>query len=378
MSQTFRSTYCGNVHAAHDLDSWIAAAQRFSVPIAERRGGRRFGLGVWWDASLARELRVSGGLRSRLRGWLAERGLEIWTVNVFPFEAFHDDEVKLGVYSPDWADEARVQYTLDAAAVVADLAHPGEIVSLSTLPLGYGQGDERKMARNLVRVASSFAAIEARTGVELVLAIEPEPFCLRETVAGVREFLQDRVFGAPDAPVDEAALRRHLGICIDLCHLAVIGEDPVAAIEGLDRAGVRMPKVQVSSCLELRDPAAALDELLAFDEPRYLHQTVSLDGELRALDLSEVRARRDEFVRADGLRTHFHLPIYWDSDGALGSTRNEVERVLAAYASRAGETPLLEVETYTWSVLDPAWAPESDLVRGIAAELDFVDRAVAV
>ena len=119
----------------------------------------------------------------------------------------------------------------------------------------------------------------------------------------------------------------------------------------------------MSSCLELRDPRS-LDLLLAFDEPRYLHQSVSNSG-LRALDLPEVRARAEEFAAEKCIRTHFHMPVFWDDD-VLGSTRREVERVLRALRP---PYPVLEVETYTWSVLDRAMVGTRDLVHGLCEEL---------
>ena len=367
-----RTTYCGNVHPAPDLEAWLDSIERYAAPVGVDRTD--YGLGVWWNATVARELRGSAEARQRVREFLAQHGFGIWTCNVFPYGGFHDDSVKTAVYAPDWSCEDRLDYTRAVAEVVADLAGAGATVSLSTLPLGYEDGDRRMMARNLARAASALAAIEDRTGCRVVLALEPEPFCLLERADVAADFLQERVFGAPDSPVSEDVMRRHLGVCIDLCHLAVVGEDPRSALDDLQRAGVEVPKIQVSSCLELRDPGTALDALLAFDEPRYLHQTVSFDGALRALDLDEVRARRAEFERADGLRTHFHLPLFWDDAGALGSTREAVEAFLASLVSRPPTaTPLLEVETYTWSVLDPAWQPESDLVAGIRKELEFVD-----
>ena len=68
------------------------------------------------------------------------------------------------------------------------------------------------------------------------------------------------------------------------------------------------------------------------------------------------------------MRTHFHMPIFWDGDEVLGSTRSEVERVLAGLPE---PRPLLEVETYTWSVLDRDVVGYEDLVRGLCEELAF-------
>ena len=130
-----------------------------------------------------------------------------------------------------------------------------------------------------------------------------------------------------------------------------------------------VPKIQVSSCLEVRDPAG-LDALLAFDEPRYLHQTMASGG-ARALDLGEVRARREEFAGGGRVRTHYHVPLDWDQEGVFGSTQAEVRRVLRALAASEAPTPLLEVETYTWSVLGDTFGGEA-LHERIQRELDWV------
>ena len=69
------------------------------------------------------------------------------------------------------------------------------------------------------------------------------------------------------------------------------------------------------------------------------------------------------------LRTHFHLPVFWDRDGALGSTRSLLRRALEEMPR---PLPLLEVETYTWGVL-PDWdTSEEGLRAGIRRELDFI------
>jgi hypothetical protein len=171
--------------------------------------------------------------------------------------------------------------------------------------------------------------------------------------------------------VPERVLRRHLGVCVDLCHLAVVGEDPLRALADLRTRGIAVPKIQVSACLELRD-ASALDRLLAFAEPRYLHQTAARSG-ARALDLPDVARRRAEFARPDAgvVRSHYHVPLFWDDAGPLGSTQREVARVLRALAAGPDPLPLLEVETYTWSVLGD-FAGQAPLHRHLQRELDQV------
>ena len=68
------------------------------------------------------------------------------------------------------------------------------------------------------------------------------------------------------------------------------------------------------------------------------------------------------------MRCHFHVPIGWDRDGAFGSTRTAVDRCLRDLPR---PLPLLEVETYTWSVVE-ARMGQGDLVADLRAELDYV------
>lgn len=377
---SLRLTYCGNVHPAADLEAWLAALARFAAPVAAhmRRRGLPFGLGSWWNATIARQLVSDETALRRVQAHLERLQLPLWTMNVFPHGVFHDAVVKTAVYTPDWQHEDRVQYSRDCAEVAARLAARGEVVPLSTLPLGYRAAGEvadlRKMARNLARIASAFAAIETRTGVCCVLALEPEPFCLLERCDQAADFLERWLFDEGAwTTVPEDVLRRHLGVCVDLCHLAVVGEEPLAALADLRRRRIAVPKIQVSSCLELRD-GAALDELLRYDEPVYLHQTVAGSG-ARALDLAQVRQRRAEFT---GLaRTHFHMPIgQGDLRPGLGTTRGEVERVLRALGQGTEVLPVLEVETYTWPLL--AAQRRGFGVEDLCGELDFAANLLGV
>ncbi len=377
-----RVTYCGNVHAAPDLAAVEAALRQHTAPVAAaaRAAGRPFGIGAWWPNTLAQQLLADPAARERLAAALREHDVEPWTLNVFPYGGFHDEVVKTAVYRPDWGDEERLHYTRACAEVAAGLLPSGRELPLSTLPLGYrargdAAADLRLMARNLARCASAFAAIEQRTGVRCVLALEPEPDCLLETAAATAAFLEHWLFdeGAwTTVPGD--VLRAHVGVCVDLCHLAVVGEDPLQALRDLRARGIAVPKIQVSACLELRD-GDALDRLLAFAEPRYLHQTVAASG-ARVLDLPDVAAARAAFAGGGRVRSHYHVPVFWDAPGALGSTQREVARVLQALPRLGPPWPLLEVETYTWSVLGD-FAGDAPLHERLAQELAWTASQLA-
>jgi sugar phosphate isomerase/epimerase len=290
-----------------------------------------------------------------LRGELRRRGLEVVTLNAFPYQGFHEASVKKAVYLPDWSDPARLSYTLACARVLAALL-PDDAAggSVSTLPLawrGTWRADQADAARrNITALADGLAAIAGETGRPVRVGFEPEPGCLVETTGQAGELMTE-------------VSTEWLGVCLDLCHLAVGFETPARA------ARLPVVKAQVSNALQADDPAdpptrAALSR---FDEPRFLHQTreAGPDGVMGTDDLAE--ALNGRLPGRGPWRVHFHVPLHADLSPPLRTTRPDL---LAGLETLVGGehalTDHLEVETYTWSVLPD---PPSDPVTGIAAEL---------
>jgi hypothetical protein len=183
----------------------------------------------------------------------------------------------------------------------------------------------------------------------------------------------ERLFAAADEQGILAAARRHLGVCYDVCHQAVEFEDVAESIRQLHAADVRINKVHITCALHVERPAerpAALEQLSAFAEPRYLHQTFARGpgGIVHQLDLTKelCQSPPSDFALADAWRVHFHVPVHRQSLGELGTTRPELQAALAAVAALP-YAPHLEVETYTWGVL-PGEQPET-LADGLASEL---------
>src|SRR5699024_8035335 len=160
--------------------------RRFAGPVRERLGVDRLGVGLWLPAATAALLAREPGEIDALRAVLAEQGLEVVTLNAFPYGGFHDPVVKHRVYRPDWTERARLDYTLDAAAVLAELlpddARRG---SISTLPLAWWTpwSDEAAQAAraNLDALATGLARLREETGRTVRVGFEPEPGCVVET-----------------------------------------------------------------------------------------------------------------------------------------------------------------------------------------------------
>ena len=65
----------------------------------------------------------------RLRRDLDARGLEVVTLNGFPYRSFHAPVVKYAVYQPDWLSRERLDYTVNLARVLAGLLPPDATVT---------------------------------------------------------------------------------------------------------------------------------------------------------------------------------------------------------------------------------------------------------
>ncbi len=365
--------YCTNVAPAPTVRALVASLDGLWREVRERAGLERLALGLWFHHRVARELAMSPAALARVRAALATNGLAAVTYNAFPAAAFHARVVKDAVYRPDWLAEERRAYTADVARIAASLAAPGDVVPLSTLPLGFPKWDaarRRAAAEVLVGVALDLAALEQGSGVSVRLALEPEPACALETTDEMLAFWQDDLL--PVAGARGGDVRRHLGVCLDLCHAAVEHEDPVAAMARYEEAGVAVHKVQVSAAVHVPRPAddGQRSLLAAFVEPRWLHQVGAADGRVAA-DLPEALAD-EELAEAGPWRVHFHVPLHRNEVGGLPTTRPDVERFLHHVTARA-HPALLEIETYTWSVV-PGASP--DLAGNVAAELRWTTEAL--
>ncbi|MGH9011236.1 MAG: metabolite traffic protein EboE, partial [Acidimicrobiia bacterium] len=135
---TIHLAYCSNVHPAEDVDGVVGQLARFTEPVRRSLDVPRLGVGLWLPAPAAARLAAEEAEVTRLRGALDRRGLEVVTLNGFPYRGFHDPVVKRAVYHPDWLDPARAAYTLDLARVlVALLPDDVDEGTISTLPLAW-------------------------------------------------------------------------------------------------------------------------------------------------------------------------------------------------------------------------------------------------
>ena len=118
-------TYCTNIHPGESLADVRNALTYFVPEIKQRISPKAdFGVGLRLAAQAASELEAPFAI-DELRSLLAREGLFVFTLNGFPYGAFHGTRVKERVYSPDWLEPERVLYTESLARVLRKLLPPG-------------------------------------------------------------------------------------------------------------------------------------------------------------------------------------------------------------------------------------------------------------
>lgn len=377
--------YCTNVHPGRSLEVYWQQLRLHAVATRKELGeGSPLPLGLWFSQRSAEELLSDRHLFASFRSWLDSEQLLPYTLNGFPQGDFHEPIVKHAVYLPSWMDAERVAYTRNLIHVLDALLPPGDVGTISTMPIRWGQpvllhDESLRAAANLWQIVEELATLEANTGRRIVLCIEPEPGCALQSTADVVRFFGDYL----DAAGDPARRERYLGVCHDICHTAVMFEDQSFTLRAYRDAKISVAKIQVSAALEVNfsgeGPADSekLKQLSTFAEDRYLHQTKCRypnGSQTFCEDLPQLLKINPRPEAGETWRVHFHVPVFAQKLGALDSTQAEILAWKNA-AMDQDESPHIEVETYAWGVLPEAFRPP-ELSQGIAEEIRWVKKLI--
>ncbi len=176
--------YCTNVHPADDLDGVAAQLERYAARGA--RAPRRrpsLGIGLWLAApALADAAAAEAGCAAQLG---ARCGLEVVTLNGFPYKAFHAPGGQARrLPAATGPTPTRRDYTLGLARLLAKLL-PDDVVRghhldpAARLARGLGRrGAGRRACVRWPTSPPSSRSLEAATGKRIRLALEPEPGCV--------------------------------------------------------------------------------------------------------------------------------------------------------------------------------------------------------
>jgi hypothetical protein len=377
----------------HPGDTWTEMWNSLTtyVPQVKQRvcPDKPFGVSLRISNASAKTLTRDPGERKRLKAFLDEHDLYLYTVNAFPYGPFKNQVVKEQVYEPDWSTLQRETYTMEVANILAEIAPPSVDPTIQSPPLGFkpkvtSQKVVDAFTHHVLRVVAHLIKLHQTTGRTVRLALEPEPYCFLETTEEALDYFKNHLYAssAVDSIVSqtglghakaEIAIRNHLGMVYDICHQAVEYEDIGASLRALADAGIPVFKLQEAAALRVPEVTQAkVDALRRFADTVYLTQTVEKRGGklTRYLNLEDAFAAWEKDPGPREWRTHFHVPVFLDDLGDFKTTRFAIEDALRFHKQNK-LSPQLEIETYTWDVL-PEHLKTGDIIDYVCMEIDWV------
>ena len=388
-------TYSTLVHPADDWPQLWDSLNTY-LPQVKRRisPNQPFGVCIRLSHLTAAELSGKKAERDKLKAFLKDQDLYVYTANAFVYGVFKNTRVKENVYEPDWRTAERREYTKQVADILADICPAAVTPSIQTAPLGFkprvtGPEVVAAFTDNVLQVCAHLVHLERTTGTLLTLGLEPEPRCHLETTDETIAYFQQHLFTGAAArrlsalaqiPMDTAiaALRRHLGVVFDIGHQAVGFEDIPASLQKLVDAGIPIVKLQEAAAMYIGEVTdEKVEALKRFTNTIYLSQTAECRGDHleHFLNLEDAMAGWATDKTPRQWRTHFHVPVFLKDLGPCQSTQFALEQALAMHK----QTPLsrhLEIETYTWDVL-PDQLKTGDIVEYVCRELEWVKAQLA-
>src|SRR5438477_8032686 len=222
-------TYSTLVHPGDTWEEMWHSLTTYVPKVKERIAPKEpFGISLRLANASAERLVHDKPEREKLKKFLADNDMYLYTVNAFPYGPFKGQRVKELVYEPDWRSDERMQYTMNVAEILGDVAPEGSSPSIQSAPLGFkprvtGPDVVASYTEHVLRVAARLVEIHERTGRMVGLALEPEPFCFLETTDEAIDYFTHHLYSGASAarvaklahiPISEAhiALRRHLGV----------------------------------------------------------------------------------------------------------------------------------------------------------------------
>ncbi|WP_373494442.1 metabolite traffic protein EboE [Aquiflexum sp.] len=389
-------TYCTNIHPGERWAETFENLKQYIPKIKnELSPNKPFGIGLRSSHEASLDLAKPEKL-TEFKTWLKENDCYVFTLNGFPYGGFHRQVVKDEVHKPDWTTPERLTYTGRLFDILSDLLPEGLDGGISTSPLSYRHWYKtpleleeaiKKSTLHLAKIAGKLYSIQQSTGKLLHLDIEPEPDGILENTKEVIDFYQNYLVPIGTEYLEkelglsrqeaEKCLKEHIRICYDVCHFAVVYENPEDVFEAFEANGIKIGKIQISAALKADIPQSRNERkelralIFPFSESTYLHQVVAKGQNGQLASFKDLHEAMNTLESTDAMewRIHYHVPIFLSDYGRISSTQTDILEVLK-YISRKKVCKHLEVETYTWEVL-----PEGinlDLGSSITRELQWV------
>lgn len=389
--------YCSNVHPGELLDDVIDNISTKFNTVKMQRDLTEMASGLWLSAKAADSLVNSANEMSRFQLAVISSGMQLTSLNGFPYGNFHQSVVKKSVYLPDWAQSDRLVYSKNLATILATCLPEGyEQGAISTLPLGYAQGwsavQQKNAVHQLIELSCFLQKLEQDTGKHICFGIEMEPDCVLESTAQLVKFFQDDLLPAASRKnIKSEHILRFIGCCFDTCHQAVMNENIYESLTAIENAGIRVCKIQISNALSAHISNEQQIRQLTdvFFDDKFLHQTkivtplkmIEQEQKITALADLSLPGLTTAFNQSKSaspelqIKIHYHIPIHQITFSLdfLSSTQYAILQALDYLKSHEQCRPVLEIETYTWlNFVSDKGDQDNSLITGLINEFTWL------
>src|SRR5258706_6832699 len=139
-------TYSTLVHPADDWRELGDSLQTYLPTVKQRISPNQpFGVCIRLSHLTAAELSSKKAERDKLKQFLKDQDLYVYTANAFVYGVFKNTRIKEQVYEPDLPTNDRRIYTMQVADILADIFPAPLTPPIQTAPLGFqprGTGPE--------------------------------------------------------------------------------------------------------------------------------------------------------------------------------------------------------------------------------------------
>ncbi len=388
--------YCSNIHPG---ESWVETFNNLKLhttKVKKKVTHAAFGIGLRLSNQATIELLAKQHL-DEFKNWLKSQNMYVFTMNGFPYGAFHNKPVKDQVHHPDWTTNERLDYTLRLIRILTELLPENIEGGISTSPISYKHWYSGAIKNNkvdeacehLIKIAYELIKIKQTTGKTIHIDIEPEPDGILESSKDCINFFNKKLIPVGKnilskqlnikTKTAEKKIKDHIQICFDVCHFAIGYEEPETALKNLINAGINIGKIQISSALSsgeltLLNRNSIKQQLKQFNEPIYLHQAVVRKTNGTLSHFKDLGLALDKLDNSwSEIRTHYHVPIFTNHFEELESTQLEIKKTIKA-CKKLNVSNHFEVETYTWSILPKHL--QQNIVTSIAREIEWARKEI--
>jgi hypothetical protein len=370
----FEITYCSNIHPIKSFDDLCETLNGPCANVASHFKENPFNLGLWLpEDALSKSLCDDSIIK--INKLIGDNQFKPITFNGFPYSIFHGEPVKTKVYSPDWSDPKRLEYTKNIARFAEKLGLEKTVIS--SLSGGFRQkDDEEKVDQYIdhwIEWVQWCEIFESETGFLSQCALEPEPFNTMEKEKDIYFLWEKLEKKAITQNISRQSLNRHLGICLDTCHFSVRFESPARVFKNLKSFDIPVFKSQISLAPHWDETMEeqSLQKFFNCAEPFYLHQTYGLNDEGELMEFLDLNLAEKTSQQAKQWRTHFHIPIF------LSEKKNTTGKDLIEFLNLIKlekNPPILEVETYSFNALSDMYKVEITVEESIVKELEWLKK----